>query len=176
MNVMITGSSLRGCTESGIECARKLSRSTGNLIREAHRESLDTYSKVMFNEECEGSDPKGSLSLQAWQGSSSASGGGGSSSSTTNPYVVPVVTQQSTSAPGHITLEVSLTLLSAAKNVYTLYGDSTYPMVIPPAFQSPSSYKVCIQVIKYVFPDQFLLVSGVHGTMHTYTHRANRAP
>jgi hypothetical protein len=81
----------------------------------------------------------GSLSLQAWQGSSGASGGGGGSSSTTNPYVVPVVTQQSTSAPGHITLEVSLTLLSAAKNVYTLYGDSTYPMVIPPAFQSPGS-------------------------------------
>jgi hypothetical protein len=54
-------------------------------------------------------------------------------------WVLPVVTQQATSAPGHITLIASLHLLSGAKNVYTMFGDSDSPMVIPPAFQTHST-------------------------------------
>jgi hypothetical protein len=54
-------------------------------------------------------------------------------------WVTPVVTQQATSAPGHITLIASLHLLSGAKNVYTLFGDSNSAMVIPPAFQTHST-------------------------------------
>jgi len=51
-------------------------------------------------------------------------------------YLEPVVTQLSTSLPGHITVRVSVNLLSGAKNVYTLFGDTVAPMILPPAFQS----------------------------------------
>ena len=55
-------------------------------------------------------------------------------------HVEPVVTQLHASAPGHMTVRIGIKLLSKAKNVYTMYGDQTTALTMPPAYQAGSPF------------------------------------
>jgi len=55
-------------------------------------------------------------------------------------YVAPVTMQMSSSARGHTTVRLGLKLSSGAKNVYTMYGDKTSAMMLPPAYQVPGAF------------------------------------
>jgi hypothetical protein len=61
---------------------------------------------------------------------------------TNSGYAVPKVTQQSTSVAGSSTYILSISLNNAAENIYSLYGDTRHPMIVPASYQVSSPFGV----------------------------------
>jgi hypothetical protein len=72
-------------------------------------------------------------------------------------YAAPTVSVVATDSTGgypikaHTTYRLSLTLAAGASNVYTIFGESTSPMIIPPAYQVPTPFGAAVGGVDPLF-------------------------